>query len=170
MKYEVAYLSVRGNTEKLAHAIADILPPNDTFVTDLSCEELTEIADVYLIGFGMKNNAIPLKIMEVSEKLEGKTVLFFVTASLTPSREHTMEIEQRIEPFLPDDCNYKGLYLCVGQVSKETLQKVNSLLENDPENQQALAALEHCKQTFGRPNQSDMENAQLFFKNKLELV
>ena len=37
MKYEVAYISASGNTEKLAHGIADMLPEKDTFVTDLSC-------------------------------------------------------------------------------------------------------------------------------------
>jgi len=78
MKYEVAYISSSGNTEKLAHGIADSLPHRDTFVTDLSCEEITGKADVYLIGFGLKKEAIPLKIMDVLEELEGKTILFFV--------------------------------------------------------------------------------------------
>ena len=78
MKYEIAYISQSGNTEKLAHGIADSLPHRDTFVTDLSCEEITGKADVYLIGFGLKKEAIPLKIMDVLEELEGKTILFFV--------------------------------------------------------------------------------------------
>ena len=84
MKYEVVYISQSGNTEKLAHGIADSLPHRDTFVTDLSCEEITGKADVYLVGFGMKKEAIPLKIMDVLETLEGKTILFFVTASIKP--------------------------------------------------------------------------------------
>jgi len=78
MKYEIAYISQSGNTEKLAHGIADSLPHRDTFVTDLSCEEITGKADVYLVGFGLKKEAIPLKIMDVLEELEGKTILFFV--------------------------------------------------------------------------------------------
>ena len=65
MKYEIAYISGSGNNEKLAHGIADSLPQTDTIVTDLSCEEITKQADVYLIGFGMKREAIPLKIMAI---------------------------------------------------------------------------------------------------------
>ena len=86
MKYEVVYISQSGNTEKLAHGIADSLPHRDTFVTDLSCEEITGKAEVYLVGFGMKKEAIPLKVMEVLEELEGKTILLFVTASINPYR------------------------------------------------------------------------------------
>ena len=96
MKYEIAYISGSGNTEKLAHGIADSLPQTDTFVTDLSCEEITKQADVYLIGFGMKREAIPLKIMDILEELEDKTILFFVTASVKPTEVHIKEIERRL--------------------------------------------------------------------------
>lgn len=169
MKYEVAYISASGNTEKLAHGIADALPEKDTFVTDLSCEELTDVADVYLIGFGMKHHAIPLKIMEVLEELEGKTIMFFVTASIDPTQEHIEETERRLEPFLPDNCDYKGLHMCIGQVSDETIEKVKAMLEHDPENEQAIAAMEHCKQTLGRPDQADIKKAQDFFLKQLEI-
>ena len=169
MKYEVAYISASGNTEKLAHGIADALPISETFVTDLSCEELTDAAETYLIGFGMKHHAIPLKIMEVLEELEGKTIMLFVTASVEPTDEHIKEIEQKLAPFMPEECNYKGLYLCPGQVSEETLNKVKTMLEHDPENEHALSAMEHCNKTMGRPNQTDIKNAQTFFLEHLEL-
>lgn len=169
MKYEVAYISGSGNTEKLAHGIADCLPHRDTFVTDLSCEEITEKADVYLIGFGMKKDAIPFRIMDTLEKLEGKTILLFVTASVNPSDAHIKEIERRLDPFMPYECDYKGMYLCTGQVSDESLDKLRSLLECEPENEKVQAAMENCKKTLGHPNQEDIRGACNFIKDKLKL-
>ncbi len=169
MKYEVAYISGSGNTEKLAHGIADSLPHRDTFVTDLSCEEITEKADVYLIGFGLRKDAIPFRIMDTLEKLEGKTILLFVTASVNPTDEHIKEIERRLNPFMPCEYDYKGIYLCPGQVSDETLNKLSSLLEHEPENEKAMAAMENCKKTLGHPNQEDITDACNFIRNKLNL-
>lgn len=170
MKYEIAYISGSGNTEKLAHGIADSLPSRDTFVTDLSSEEITRKADVYLIGFGMKKNVIPFKIMDVLEELEDKTILFFVTASVIPSEEHIKEIERRLNPFMPSKCDYRGLYLCTGKVSNEKLDILNNILAQDPNNQQAKAALEACQQTLGHPNQEDIDKACDFISKKLKIT
>ena len=169
MKYEVAYISSSGNTEKLVHGIADSLPPRDTLVTDLSCEEITGKADVYLIGYGMKKEAIPLKIMDVLDELEGKTILFFVTASIKPTEAHVKEVERKLDPFMPSEHDYKGLFLCPGQVSEETLVKVKTLLEQEPDNEQAKAAYESCKRTAGRPNQEDIDDACDFVCEKLNI-
>lgn len=169
MKYEVAYISGSGNTEKLAHGIADSLPQSDTFVTDLSCEEVTEKADVYIVGFGMKKDAIPLRIMETLERLEGKTILLFVTASVKPADALVKEIERRLDPFMPCECDYKGMYLCPGQVSEETIDKLSCLLECEPENEKALAAMDNCKNTLGHPDREDIAGACEFVRNKLDL-
>ena len=169
MKYEVVYISQSGNTEKLAHGIADSLPHRDTFVTDLSCEEITGKADVYLVGFGMKNEAIPLKIMDVLETLEGKTILFFVTASIKPTEAHVKEVERKLDPFMPSICDYKGLYLCPGQVSEVTLEKLRALLENEPENEQIKEAYDFCNKTIGHPNQDDTDDAFNFIRERLNI-
>ena len=169
MKYEVAYISGSENTEKLAHGIADCLPHRDTFVTDLSCEEITKRADGYLIGFGMKCEAIPLKIMDILEELEDKTILFFVTASVKPTEVHIKEIERRLEPFMPSNCDYRGLYLCPGQVSDETLEKLQTILGQEPDNEWANAAMENCRYTLGHPNQNDIDGACEFVLKKLNV-
>lgn len=169
MKYEVAFISQSGNTEKLAHGIADCLPHRDTYFTNLASEEITGMADIYILGFGMKKEAIPLKIMEVLEELEGKTVLFFVTASIKPTEEHIREIKRRLEPFMPTVCDYKGLYLCPGQVSDATLEKLKAILENDPDNAQAKEAYNVCSKTIGRPNREDIDDACDFIKEKLNI-
>ena len=122
MKYEIAYISISGNTERLAHGIADRLPQRKTIVTDLTTEEIMKKANVYLIGFGINKGAVPLKIMEVLEELHGKTILFFVTGGMEPLNEYRDAVERKIEPFLPDDCDYRGLFLCQGQFPDTVLE------------------------------------------------
>lgn len=64
LNYEIAYYSLSGNTEKLAYGIAKRLPENQAFLTNLQEEEVTLAADVYLVGFGINNGTVPLKVME----------------------------------------------------------------------------------------------------------
>jgi len=170
MKYEVAYISRSGNTEKLAHGIADCLPSEDTFVTDLATEEITDKADVYLIGFGLRNNTIPLKIMDVLEKLEGKIIIFFATAPVIPTEEHTKEVERRLEPFMPDECDYRGLFLCPGQVSEESFNKIRTVLEQNPGNEQAEMVYNIYNSINGHPDENDIADACKFVRKKLEII
>lgn len=73
MHYQIAYLNIYGNAGILAEAIANSL--TDAELVDLSCQEIADGAGVYLLVFEMTQNAIPLKIMDALELLEGKTIL-----------------------------------------------------------------------------------------------
>ena len=73
MDYQIAYLNVYGNAGVLADEIQTILA--DAELVDLNRQEISDDADVYLLVFEITQAAIPLKIMDVLENLEGKTVL-----------------------------------------------------------------------------------------------
>lgn len=167
MKYEVAYVSVSGNSEKLMHGIADTLPHRKTFVTDLSHEEITGKADVYLIGFGVNKGAIPLRVMEILEELHGKTLLFFITCGMDPVDEYREMIEKKLLPFLPDDCDYKGVFICPGKFSEDVLRSARMLLEDEPDNPYAQKILEDSELSREHPNQSDVEHAYRFIREHL---
>ena len=70
---------------------------------------------------------------------------------------------------MPTVCDYKGLYLCSGQVSDATIQNLRTLLEQDPENEQIKEAYSVCNKTIGHPNQEDIANACDFVKEKLDI-
>ena len=106
LNYEIAYYSLSGNTEKLAYGIAKRLPENQAFLTNLQEEEVTLAADVYLVGFGINNGTVPLKVMDALDRLAGKKIFLFVTCGIEPSEEYKRLIERKIEPFLPDECDY----------------------------------------------------------------
>ena len=116
----------------------------------------------------MKNEAIPIDVMNVLEELEGKTIMFFVTASVEPTDEMVASIERKLDPFLPMDCDYRGLYLCRGQVSDSTIEKLEGILQEQPDNEKVQFALDMCKKTKGHPNNEDISAAYRFIKENLE--
>ena len=54
-------------------------------LVDLNKQEISDDADVYLLAFEITQAAIPVKIMDVLENLEGKTILCCVTRARTAS-------------------------------------------------------------------------------------
>jgi len=70
---------------------------------------------------------------------------------------------------MPSICDYKGLYLCPGQVSEVTLEKLRALLENEPENEQIKEAYDFYNKTIGHPNQDDIDDAFNFIRERLNI-
>lgn len=168
MKYEIAYVSLSGNTEKLAHGIADKFPIQETFVTDLSHEELYENADVYLLGFGVNKGTIPLKIMETLEELHGKTIMFFITCGMEPELEYRDSIEKKILPFLPEECDYRGMFMCQGKFPDTVFAAAKRKLEAEPDNKYAQKIILDNELSNTHPNEKDYENAYRFIIEHLK--
>lgn len=162
MKYEIAYLSNSGNTAVLATSIAAMLPAVDTHLTDLSHGDISETADVYFIGFGVNRGAVPLKIMEALEYAEGKTAVLFVTCGMEPTDSYKSSIERKVLPFIPDDCDYKGMFLCSGQFPEAAANSIKETLRLHPKNEQAKALLETYQKSYGHPNSQDLEALRYF--------
>lgn len=168
MKYEIAYVSLSGNTEKLAHGIADKFPVSETILTDLSCEELSLTADIYLLGFGVNKGTVPLKIMEALDELHNKTIMFFVTAGMEPELSYRDSVENKITPFLPDDCNYLGMFMCQGKFPDEVLRAARLKLEEEPDNKYAKRIILDDELSNVHPNEKDFENAYNFIIGKIK--
>lgn len=169
MKYEIAYLSNSGNTATLAREIAELLCEEEMRLVDLSYDDLAEDADVYFMGFGLNRGTVPMKIMDGLELAEGKTVLLFATCGMEPTEEYKASVERKILPFLPDDCDYKGLFLCGGQFPEELVQKMQRVLRAQPENEQAKLFLQHHRKTCTHPNEQDLEALRDFVWKHLEI-
>lgn len=104
-----------------------------SFLTNLQEEEVTLAADVYLVGFGINNGTVPLKVMDALDRLAGKKIFLFVTCGIEPSEEYKRLIERKIEPFLPDECDYCGILLCRGQIAEEVLSKIQRQFAQQPD-------------------------------------
>lgn len=168
MKYEIAFVSLSGNTEKLAHGIADKMPVSETIVTDLSHEELSAVADIYLFGFGVNKGTMPLKIMEALDELHGKKIMFFMTCGMEPEKEYCDTVEKKLLPFLPDDCDYRGMFMCQGRFPDNVLQAAKRKLEEEPDNKYANKIILDDELSNNHPNETDYEKAYRFIMEHLK--
>lgn len=157
MKYQIAYLDTYGNAKVLADEIMTVLPSGSTEVIDLSCQEISDEADVYVIGFDTTQSTIPLEIMDVLEVLEGKTVLCFVTSGMALF-ENQESVERKLSPFLPDECDYRGLFFCPGQLPPNVLDSLRAARLEQPESKQAELMLKGYQHSLNHPDAEDREN------------
>ena len=166
MKYQISYLSPAGNCKKLADAFEDIL--EDAYVTDLKYDNDVQ-GDIHLVGFEINESnfkAIPYEVMELMDQLEDKTVLLFATCPFKADQSARSQLERTILPFLPDSCDYRGLFLCAGEASSQLISKLQALSTQD---KKANALLESCKASVGHPDEDDIMSACLFVTRELEL-
>ena len=168
MKYQVAYSSVYGNAKILADAIMDMLPPDSAEYVDLSCQELYDDADIYLIVFEMMRNVIPMDIMNALENLGGKSILCFAAygAELWGNKDH---IEQSLFPFLPDECDYRGLFVCPGHIPFNILDSMQQSLQEQAENAQARAVLDDYRRSAGYPDAEDIDDLRRFIEKHVRM-
>lgn len=151
MKYEIAYVSLSGNTEKLYHGIADSLPTQETLVTDIYHKEITKESDVHLIGFDVNKGTVSPKMMEVLDELHDKIVMFLVTCGMEPIREYRDTVEKKLLSFLPDDCEYLGMFMCQGKLPDTVLQASRNRLSEYPVNKSVRRILKESKPSHSHP-------------------
>ena len=161
MKYQIAYTNRYGNAGVLAKEIMKILPSKSTDVMDLSYCEISSDADVYLIGFEIVLDTLPLNIINILEKLEGKTVLCFATCGVATT-ENQERIKRTILPFLPDECDYRGLFVCPGQIPANVMDTTQKVLDKDPENKLAKTMMEGFQRSMNHPDMEDLYNLRRF--------
>lgn len=170
MQYQISYFSPHGSAETLANAFCQMLPC-DTYVSNLE-EELTPYADIQLVGFdlgGTNLDAIPVAVMEYLDKLEGKTIFLFATVPFKPNDYIRSRVDNSVIPFLPDECDYLGLYLCSAQPSAPLLQGLKHLVSHQPSNTRAKHWLERCQEAVGHPDDTDIQKGCQFARHVLEL-
>ena len=161
MDYQIAYLNVYGNAGMLADEIQTILA--DAELVDLNKREISDDADAYLLAFEITQAAIPLKIMDVLENLEGKTILCCVTCGMA-LYESKNSIERSLLPFIPDECDYRGMFFCPGQIPASAMDAVQTALDENPENQQAKVMLEAFQHSMNHPDTEDLRDLRRFIQ------
>ena len=169
MKYQVVYESQSGNTELVAQAIADCLPPEQTELVNLNVQEPTRDADVYCIGFGVHHSSCSMKVLEFLELLNGKTILLFATCGMNPTESYHDVLERGIEPFFPETCDYRGLFLCQGAISEDGFSALKRRFERNDDEETLQRFEEFRLGTYDHPTEIDLENAQEFVTQALDL-
>lgn len=170
MQYQVSYLSPNGHAQKAAEAIADILPA-DTKVVDLQ-EGCEVFAQTHIIGYELNEaslHAVPYAIMELLNELDGCQIVLFVTSPFQVDSNAKNVMENKLAPFIPEDSEYGGLFLCAGQATDSFLSAVRKEAELHPVDAQVKARLARCEESIGHPDEDDLMRVCSFIADALNL-
>ena len=152
----VAYLSLTGNTQKIAEAIFSSLDGAKTMksVDDIQDQELAQFKLIF-IGFPVHSHSVPFKTENLIKKIpEGKQIAFFSThGSLTGSRLAHEALEYA--GVLTKNTKVLGTFTCRGQVSLNVLESLSKSPEHTAWTEMAASARSH-------PDEGDLEDARSF--------
>lgn len=128
-------------------------------------------ADVYCIGFGVRHSTCSMRLLEFLELLNGKTVLLFATCGMSPTDAYHDVLERNLEPFLPENCDYRGLYLCQGSLSDAGYAAIMRRFEKNKNNDaETLQRFEEFRLgASSHPDEQDLEGARVFVEQSLDL-
>jgi len=143
----------------LSHDLVELIVIH---LTDLSIDDVSDRADVYFIGFGINQETVPLKIMDALEYASGKTVVLFATCGMEPTGAYKAFLERKVLHFIPENCDYKGFFLCAGQFSETVANNIKQALKRDPSNAQAKVLWKNYQKSYGHPNGDDLEDLRVF--------
>lgn len=167
MKYEIVYISKSGCTKKVAQALAEAVSPQPCRLVNFEMETPSDDADVYLVGFGVRRGACPYALLEWMEELDGKKVMLFATAGLAALDGYQGRIETVASSFLPDSCEYLGMYLCQGTISQEGYDYLRSRFAS-PDNETAMQNVKQLRAwSQGHPDAQELQDACTFLRNAL---
>ena len=169
MKHEDAYFSKFGNAAVLAKAIASMLPVENTKLTDVVQSEMSGGADINFIGFDVNDGPVPLRIMDAFDYAEDKVLILFATCWMMPLEHIRAAVERKLQPFLPDSCDYRGLFLCAGQAPENMIDNLETQFKTHPDNTEIKSAFGNRQKTIGHPSEQDIERPQRFVQTALSM-
>lgn len=168
MKYQVIYYSETGNTEKIAKAIFEQLPGENKDIQRLNEYKDTE-ADLYFLGFWIYHGAASIDFLDFLAGLEGKKIALFATCGMGNTEEYYQKIERQIKAWLPENSEYKGLYICQGKMPIAIRKKCEQMkLEGKEPCDYCDKLIENFDRALLRPNEKDLAGAKEFVKEIIQ--
>lgn len=162
MKYQVVYYSETGNTEKIAKTIFEEIPGDDKDIQRLS-EYIYKDADTYFLGFWIKRGAPSMEFLDFLSSLEGKSIALFATCGMGNTDAYYKKIERQVQAWLPENCDYKGLFICQGKMPiaiRKACEKKKIEEKNTCEYCDQL--IENFDRALLRPDNNDIKNVKGF--------
>ena len=170
MKYQVIYTGTSENSATLAHGIANGFYDEEIILTDIDNNTINTDSDVNVVCFEFVKGNLPIYIMDALEELEGKTIICAVPCNFVPQENHSDSADSKISPFLPDNCDYKGTYLCMGQLPYDMYEKAQKIISDAPDHEHADKAqhiFDFYEASKGHPNDDDFADAIEFIRNQI---
>jgi len=153
-KILVTYLSLTGNTRKIAEAIHETLLEPKALLPIAEVQNIREF-DLIFVGFPVHSHSVPMKIEKFLKSLPpGKKIALFSThGSHTGSRLSREAIEHAV--VVASQAKVISTFSCRGRVSPQALEVLSRSPEHEAWTEMAASAGTH-------PNEHDTADAKAF--------
>ena len=161
MKVLVGYMSLSGNTKKIAEAIYD------TLETEKEIKPFNEIKsldnyDLSFLGFPIHQMGAPEKASKfIKDNAKRRKVALFVTHASPPGAPFLEPLLTKCKEVV-DPSDLVGFFNCQGVLAQ---QVADMLLSMDDPKLREFGKMRHV--TEGHPDESEVENARKFAKDIL---
>jgi flavodoxin len=162
MKYAVIYYSETGNTKIVAEKIYETINSRDKIMVNLKEDTNIPKADLYFVGFPIRQKNCPMQIVDALEQIESGKIVLFATCAMNPTEKYKGKLEKALAIWMPDDVEYLGMFLCQGRTTKAQKEVFYNA---SPEYKDKMR--EMFDEGDYHPNSVDLDNAEKFVKTIL---
>lgn len=166
MDYMVVYSSKTGNTKKIAAEIFGALPGMSKDMQSLD-EYRGKDADIFFVGFRVNRGTCEMSVIDMMSGLHGKKIALFGTCGLGGDESYYKAIEQKVNVWIPDDCEYLGAFLCQGKMPMQIRERYEIFREDPVQEACRRKMLQNFDEALFHPNEEDLSNAREFVKKVL---
>lgn len=160
MKVMVAYMSLTGNTKKVAEAIFDEIQ-EEKEIKELGEVQTLESYDLAFIGFPIHREGPPDNVKAFLERhTKGKKLALFITHAMPPVLEMLEEVLTKCKDLVAE-ADLLGTFDCQGELDEAVAQK---LLKSPDPNMQKFGTM----RALNHPDDTDIENAKVFASDIME--
>ncbi|MCI5622360.1 MULTISPECIES: flavodoxin family protein [Anaerostipes] len=154
MKYAVIYQSKSGNTRKIAREIYEAIDSDEKEIYDIDSKGEVPEADLYFVGFGIRNGICGVDILDVLEELPESRLAFFATCGFLATEQYRKNLEKRLDVWIPEKAEYMGMFLCQGNVKPDNRA---TIIEKMPQQADKLRQMFEVGSTH--PDEDDLSRA-----------
>ncbi|HIY84701.1 MAG TPA: flavodoxin family protein [Candidatus Rubneribacter avistercoris] len=160
MDYAIVYDSGTGNTEALAHAVADALPEEGRLafgrVGEVDTSAVDRAGRVYA-GFWTNRGDCSDEMAELLASLEDKEVFLFGTAGFGADETYFAGVAARAAAYLPASARIAGSFMCQGRMPQSVRTRYERQAEGNPAQAARMAQLiENFDEAASHPNADDL--------------
>ena len=164
MKSLVTYMSVTGNTKKVAEAIYEAIT-DEKEIKELKELDSLEGKDLIFLGFPIHDFGPPKQVKSFIEKqADGKTLAMFVTHGAPETME---DVQQWLSTCrkVADQSEIIGIFNCQGELADEILELIMG--SNQPK---LRSFVKFAHLTKGLPNEESLTRAREFARKMVRQI
>ena len=169
MDYMVVYSSITGNKKKIATEIFSALPGMSKDMQSME-EYRGKDADIFFIGFWVNRGTCDMSVIDMLSELRNKKIALFGTCGLGNEEPYFRAIEQKVNVWIPDDCEYLGTFLCQGKMPMQIRAKYEIPMEDPKQEIWRKKMLKNFDEGLFHPNETDLEHAREFVERVLKSI